>query len=303
MRINKNEDITHRQLLSLTSLQANEFMAVLVEFDKLWQQFHRHNDLKGEQRRVPKFKEHADISLRGSHDKLLFILVYLKQNPTQHYHGVMFSMSQGKVSQWVKLLLPLLKKSLHRLKMLPQRNASELYLSLKVLAHYFILLDGTERAIPRPVDYERQKFYYSGKKGYHSVKNNLIINKEKRVLYLSPTVEGTLHDKALADQMELYFPSQGVMMQDLGFIGYAPEKVKVVMPEKKPKNQELSYDDKAFNKLISSMRVTVEHAIAGIKRLRIVQEKIRLRIEYIHDTVMSIACGLHNLRIHYRNLS
>ncbi len=103
--------------------------------------------------------------------------------------------------------------------------------------------------------------------------------------------------------MELFFPRGGVLMQDLGFQGYAPDNVKVVMPEKKPKNQELSAEDKAFNRLVSSMRVVVEHAIAGIKRLRIVQEKIRLRIEDIHDTVMLIATGLHNLRITYRNLS
>ncbi len=212
-------------------------------------------------------------------------------------------MSQGKVSQWLKLLLPLLEKSLHRLKMLPQRTADQLYLSLKVLAEYFILLDGTERPIPRSVDYERQRFYYSGKKGEHTVKNNLIINKEKKVLFLSSTVEGSMHDKALADEMELLFPPEGVLMQDLGFLGYSPDKVKVVMPEKKPKNQELCDEDKAFNQLVSSMRVTVEHAISGIKRLRTVQEKIRLRIEEIHDKVMLIACGLHNLRIEYRNLS
>ena len=75
-------------------------------------------------------------------------------------------MSQGKVShgvarRWMKLLLPLLEKCLHRLKMLPQRAADQLYLNLKILAAYFILLDGTERPIPCSVEYERQSFYYS----------------------------------------------------------------------------------------------------------------------------------------------
>jgi hypothetical protein len=302
MQRNKEEENRYRQLLPLTSLTTREFMALLAEFDKLWQAYHLNHDLKGEARMITKFQEHAYISLRGSQEKLLFILVYLQQNPTQAYHGVIFSMSQGKVSQWLKLLLPLLEKSLHRLKMLPQKNADAFYLSLKVLAEYFILLDGTERAIPRPVDYERQKLYYSGKKGEHTVKNNLIINKEQQILYLSDTVEGSMHDKALADEMQLSFPAGGVLMQDLGFLGYAPDKVKVVMPEKKPKGQQLSSEDKAFNQLVSSMRVTVEHAISGIKRLRIVQDKIRLRIEDIHDRVMLIACGLHNLRIRYRNL-
>ena len=278
-------------------------MAVLAEFDKLWQEFHQYHDLKGEERRVPKFYEHADISLNGSHDKLLFVLSYLKQNPTQQYHGAMFGMSQGKVSQWLKLLLPLLQQALFRLQFLPSRDADKLYLSLKLLAGYFILIDGTERPIPRPVGNERQKHFYSGKKGCHTIKNNLIINKEQQVLYLSPTVEGKMHDKALAEEMELRFPQGGVLMQDMGFLAFDPGGIKIVMPEKKPKNKPLSREDKAFNQIISSMRVRVEHAIAGIKRLKIVQEKIRLRIEDIHDQVMLIAVGLHNLRRAYRNLS
>ena len=303
MQINKVEEISHRQLLGLTSLKINEFMAVLSEFDKRWQQYYQYHDLKGEGRSVPKFQEHAGISLSGSHNKLLFVLSYLKQNPTQNYHGAMFGMSQAKVSQWLKLLLPILRQALACLKLLPSRDSSKLYLSLKVVAGYFILLDGTERPVPRPVDHERQQHFYSGKKARHTIKNNLIINKEQQVLYLSPTVEGKLHDKTLAEEMELKFPHDGVMMQDLGFLGFDPGRVKIVMPEKKPKNKPLSKEDKAFNKTISSMRVTVVHAIAGIKRLRIVKEKIRLRLENIQDQVMSIAAGLHNLRRTYRNLS
>lgn len=90
MQRNKEEENRYRQLLSLAT---QEFMALLSEFDKLWQGYHRHNDLKGEARMITKFQEHAHISLRGSQEKRLFILVYLQQNPTQAYHGVMFSMN------------------------------------------------------------------------------------------------------------------------------------------------------------------------------------------------------------------
>ena len=68
-----------------------------------------------------------------------------KNNPTQAFHGAMFNMSQGKVSQWLKILLPLLEKSLARMKALPSGIAEKFYLSLKVLGHYFILLYATER--------------------------------------------------------------------------------------------------------------------------------------------------------------
>lgn len=303
MQIHKEGELSHRQLLTLTSLEAEEFYAVLQEFDQVWYQYYRRYDLKGEKRKIPKYQEHSDISLKGSYEKLLFVLIYMKMNVTQEFMGAVFGMSQGKISQWSSLLFPLLEQTLARIRVLPQRNADALYLSLKVLGGYFILLDGTERPIPRPTDYEKQKYYYSGKKGMHTIKNNLIINKKQQILYLSPTVEGKQHDKTLAEEMELEFPSEGVLMQDLGFLGYDPGKVKIVMPEKKPKNQSLSPENKAYNKLISSMRVTVEHAIGSIKRLRMVKDKIRLRIEDIQDQVMFIAAGLHNLRITYRKLS
>ncbi|WP_224996996.1 hypothetical protein [Cesiribacter sp. SM1] len=90
MRIIKSEEISHHLLLSLTSLRAEEFMAVLSEFDKLWQQYHCYHDLKGKKRSLPKHNEHSDISLKGSHDKLLFILIYLHRTAeaAKSYSGI-----------------------------------------------------------------------------------------------------------------------------------------------------------------------------------------------------------------------
>jgi hypothetical protein len=44
----------------------------------------------------------------------------------------------------------------------------------------------------------------------------------------------------------------------------------------------------------------VEHAIAGVKRCRIVKDVLRLTRDGIADLVMEIACGLHNLRVDCR---
>jgi hypothetical protein len=303
MQRNKEKEHYYRQLLKLSNLDTEEFFSILNVFDQVWKHYYQRYDLQGNKRKLPKFEEHSDISLKGSHDKLLFILIYMAQNPTQQYQGVLFNMTQGKVSQWLKLLFALLRKTLARMEMLPERNADALYQSLEVLAGYFLLLDGTERPIPRPVDPDGQKYYYSGKKRMHTVKNNLISNHQQQVLYLSPTVEGKQHDKTLAQEMELHFPPEGTLLQDLGYQGFVPDNVKVIMPIKKPKKQKLSKEEKAYNKQVSSARIAVEHAIGSIKRLKIVQEKIRLRIEDIHDQVILIAVGLHNLRIGYRNLS
>ena len=293
----------YRSMLSLTSLTAAEFFELLIPFDELWQRYYPYNDLKGERRRIQKFSEHGSMSLKGSLNKLFFLLVYLKQNPLQAYHGYNFGMSQGKVSQWLQVLLPMLEQALHRLQMLPCREPSHFYLSLRLLSGQVLLLDATERAIPRSVDTERQRQEYSGKKGCHTIKNLLVSQQQNRILYLSATVAGSIHDKALADEMELEFWPEQCLLLDLGFLSYEPQGAQTLLPVKKPRHQQLSEADKAYNRLLASVRVKVEHVMAGVKRIRIVKDKIRLHSEQLRDKVMLIACGLHNLRIAHRNLS
>ena len=52
-----------------------------------------------------------------------------------------------------------------------------------------------------------------------------------------------------------------------------------------------------LNRIISGVRIVVEHVIAGVKRCRIVKDVLRLTKAGISDRVMEIACGLHNLRV------
>ena len=143
----------------------------------------------------------------------------------------------------------------------------------------------------------------SGKKGCHTNKKLLVTSEKGQVLYLSPTVEGSLHDKALANELELEFIAGQPLLVDLGFMGYKPKDARMFLPEKKPRKGQLSDHQMAYNKLLASIRVSVEHVMSGVKRLRIVKDKIRLKRNQIRDQVMLIACGLHNLSITHRNLS
>jgi len=131
----------------------------------------------------------------------------------------------------------------------------------------------------------------------HNVKNNLLCNPAKRILWLSKTFDGHVHDKKIADEQPLHFPSGITLWQDTGFIGHKPENVTVKMPTKKPKGKELTDEQKQENKKISTFRIIVEHAISGVKRCRIVKERFRCNKFGFDDLVMLIACGLHNFRI------
>lgn len=63
----------------------------------------------------------------------------------------------------------------------------------------------------------------------------------------------------------------------------------------------MSAGDTFLNHLISSVRISVENVLAGVKRCRIVKEVLRLTKAGMSDLVMEIACGLHNLRVSCRH--
>jgi hypothetical protein len=88
--------------------------------------------------------------------------------------------------------------------------------------------------------------------------------------------------------------------KDTGFQGYEPEGVTTFQPRKKPKGRELTAEQKEQNHLISSIRIVIEHIIAGIKRCRIVKDLFRNTKAKYDDLVMEIACALHNFRVDCR---
>jgi len=127
-------------------------------------------------------------------------------------------------------------------------------------------------------------------------------NPGRKILYLSDTYEGRMHDKKICDEDPFDFQKEIELLQDLGYLGHAPKNAKVQMPVKRSKHKKLTEEEKQENKMKSSRRVTVEHAISGIKRCRIVKDKFRYRRYGYDDLVMELACGLHNFRVEHRKL-
>jgi hypothetical protein len=107
-------------------------------------------------------------------------------------------------------------------------------------------------------------------------------------------IPGRVHDKHICDAEELGFPADIGLCQDTGFQGYHPAGVHIYQPKKKPKGKELTPEEKEEHTLISSIRILIEHIIAGVKRCRIVKDVFRNTKLYFADQVMEITCGVHN---------
>ncbi len=58
--------------------------------------------------------------------------------------------------------------------------------------------------------------------------------------------------------------------------------------------------EKRHNRKIARVRVRVEHALSGVKRVRAVKDVLRNTKAGFSDLIILIACGLHNLRVQFR---
>ena len=149
------------QLFSLTSLTVSEFEVLLPSFKHHWDDYYLRYTLEGNLReRISYGRVTGKLPMIG--DKLLFILSFLKNNPLQEYHGATFGMTQPPCNDWIHLLSDILVKTLKSLGELPDRNSLRMEHVLSGCRN--VLLDGTERPIQRPMDHDRQKSCYSGKK-------------------------------------------------------------------------------------------------------------------------------------------
>ena len=129
------------------------------------------------------------------------------------------------------------------------------------------------------------------------MKNLILIDRTLTILFLSDTYGGRVHDKRMADANPYSLPAGSWLLQDLGFLAFSLNGVETLTPFKKPRGGSLTPAQKAFNRHLSSIRVRVEHVIGSVKRCRIVKDICRLRLPLANDSVMEIACSLHNFRL------
>ena len=285
------------KFLALTGYTVEEFQALLPNFQVQFDKYVSAKTLDGKNR-TRQYSEYKNAPLPTIADKLLFILIYLKQGETQELHATLFGMHQSDANVWIHCLHPILNEALADLGELPERDAKTFSLGIQDVGVYFH--DGTERPIPRPKNAEKQKEFYSGKKKRHTVKNILIIGALCKIILLTITCEGKKHDKKIADESKYSFPEGSQLYQDTGFQGFTIAGITIIQPIKKPRGKELTQENKENNRLISQIRIRIEHAIGGVKRYRIVKDKVRAWKNNFRDKVMETCCGLHNFRLNFR---
>ena len=246
------------------------------------------------------------------------ILTYLRLHILQQGAALLYGGTQPDVSRDLRRLLPLIQRFLPcpevwTVKEESQPLTATEVLTLADLADQRVLVDATEQVVYRSQDNDERKKYYSGKKKAFTLKTQVVTDGEHHVEAISIAVPGALHDKKLCDRVRTVerLPNGCEADADKGYQGLADKvtlvtvynvatgeeqqvpRVIIKTPFKKPKGQELTDEQKTFNRQLGAIRVRVEHCIGWIKNWKIIATRFRCA-HSIYTRIMQVVCGLVN---------
>ena len=126
----------------------------------------------------------------------------------------------------------------------------------------------------------------------------MLSSKKRRIHYLSALHKGSHHDFTMLQDCfppgEHWFKNFIVHL-DLGFQGFVDRYccLKANIPFKKKRaakgqSNELTDEQKVGNKQNAGERIAVEHSIGGMKRYRILSNRIRLKSTVLIDTIIGV---------------
>lgn len=238
--------------------------------------------------------------LDTSEKQLFAVLFFLKSYMTYDVLGFILDMDGSTACRNIGIYLTSLEKTLKRKVLLPVRKISspeEFFKQFPEAKEVFA--DAYERMTQKPVSLRRRKKLYSGKKKATTRKTMVVTDSKKHVMVLSPTNSGRRHDKRLADKYDIIkqLPQQIPLYVDTGFQGIQKTHPDCYIPMKSTRRHPLTREQKEMNQLISSIRVVVEHAIAGIKRYKAARDIYRHRIPNLDDHFQLLSAGLWNYHL------
>jgi DDE superfamily endonuclease len=132
----------------------------------------------------------------------------------------------------------------------------------------------------------------------------------KFIVFLGRTFSGHNHDYSMLKQEfppELAWFADLHVHVDLGYLGirsdYRGDQLDI--PTKKPRksqkhpNPQLSDTQKVANKVLSQVRIFIEHAIGGMKRYNILVHVFRNRKADFEDDAIGVCAGLWTFVLSY----
>lgn len=208
---------------------------------------------------------------------LFMLLLYYRTYTNHVFLGMLMGIDDSNVGRYFKRLEPLLAKIFK----IPERKID---MSAEEILE--IIIDATEQETER-----RTGSGYSGKKKRQTVKTQVVVTKDGHIKSISKSVAGNVHDKKLYDKTRIITERTVKRKGDLGYLGTICE-----VPIKKQRDQDLTEQEKLYNRQFSRKRIVVEHVIAHLKKFKILDHRFRNKIQTYNLIFKNIA-GIRNLQL------
>jgi hypothetical protein len=291
---------------SLTGMSPVEFDGLLTDFSSAQQ---RRRDRSRTTRRGQPRQRAFGAGHPFAHDdrhRLLMTLIWLRIYPTYELLGFFFGLHKRNAQLNVRAVLAVLDTLDDFPFDRPGSDRRQLRTVDQVMTAFpqvRLVIDGKEQRVQRPQQsYEAQKPYYSGKKKTHTVKTQIAVGPDGVIESVSASVPGgATHDVTLLRVTELLdelAAGEGAMV-DKGYDGISKDypEVPIIIPFKARRNRPLTQEQKAFNKVVASYRIVVEHAIAQMNRFLVLRQVFRgrhQRHQQAHSEVVRVVARLVN---------
>jgi hypothetical protein len=130
----------------------------------------------------------------------------------------------------------------------------------------------------------------------------LVANLQKQILFLSYAYYGFIHDytimKSEFDPCLGYWFDEHHLYVDLGFLGIRKDYCeKANIPCKRSKKHDLTPEQKQHNQHVSKIRIKVEHSIGGMKRYRVLSDRLRMKSVIRYNQIAGICAGIWNFQL------
>ncbi|NEO38528.1 MAG: transposase [Moorea sp. SIOASIH] len=285
----------------------HEQLSQLIEQAKL---LHHQHQEKIQNQKVRLIKPGGGASQKLSiEDQIVLTLIYLRHHINFQLLGLQFQVSESTANStfnyWQSLFREALPASLLEQ---VKKCEEESDIIREALTEYELIVDSAEQVRERPKDYNQQKNFYSGKKKNHTFKNQFIVlPKGEDIVDVVVGKPGTKSDINICRERLAKFDDKQRLSGDKAYLEVRPvanlirqrkahlREPQIRTPHKKPKNGELTPQQKKDNKLFSSNRIFVEHVIRLVKIFKIAGERFRLNSSKYSQVILTI-CGLVRLR-------
>jgi hypothetical protein len=202
-------------------------------------------------------------------EQILVTLEYWREYRTYFHIGTSWKLSESTICRIVnRIEKMLLESGRFRLK-------GKKALLNRAKIPEVTVMDVTETPIERPQ--KKQKDFYSGKRGYHTLKSQLVADQNTAEIICVFCGKGRGHDFSLFKKSRICFHPLTTSIQDSGYQGIDQYHSNSYTPKKKPKKGELTSLEKEYNKALAKERIIIEHINRKLKIFKILSCKYRNR--------------------------